>query len=338
MPDKVRWGVLGAAKIATVKVIPAMQLGARSEVVAIASRDPEKARRAARDLSIPQAYGSYEELLADPAVEAVYNPLPNHLHVSWTVRAAEAGKHVLCEKPIALNAVEARQLIAVRDRTGLKIGDGFMVRVHPQWLRARELVRSGEIGELRAVVTAFSYNNRDPKNIRNISEFGGGGLMDIGCYAVQFARFLFAAEPARVSSVMDRDPQMGTDRLTSALLDFGSGQALFTCSTQMVPHQRTQILGTKGRIEVEIPVNAPPDRPTRIFVDSGADLFGGGMRTEEFPPCNQYTLQGDEFSRAIREGTEVPTPLEDAIANMAVIDAIVAGAKSGRWETVARQS
>ena len=323
------------ARIATTKVIPAMQQGERTEIAAIASRDLEKARRAALDLGIPKAYGSYEELLADRDLEAVYIPLPNHLHVLWTTRAAAAGKHVLCEKPIAMNAAGARQLIGVRDRTGLKISDGFMVRTHPQWRRTRALVQGGEIGDLRAVFTAFSYNNRDPRNIRNILEYGGGGLMDIGCYPIQFARYLFGSEPTRVASVMEHDPQMGTDRLTSAILDFASGQALFTCSTQLVPHQRSQILGTKGRIEVEIPVNAPPDRPTRIFIDNGADLSGGGVRTEEFPVCNQYTLQGDEFSRAVREGTEVPTPLEDGIANMAVIDAVVAAAQSGRWEKVA---
>jgi len=333
MPDKVRWGVLGVARIATAKVIPAMQLGARSTVIAIASRDLEKARRASAELGIAKAHGSYEELLADPEVEAIYNPLPNHLHVPWSIRAAEAGKHVLCEKPISMNVEEARELIAARDRTGVKIGEGFMVRSLPQWLRARELVRSGEIGERRFVITPFSYNNRDPKNIRNIREFGGGALMDIGCYPIQFSRFLFGREPVRVSGVMECDPETGIDRLTSAVLDFNPGQAIFMCSTQATPFQRTQILGGKARIEIEIPVNAPPDRPTRIFIDNGSDLFGGGRRTEEFPICNQYTLQGDEFSRAIREGGEVPTPLEDAIRNMAVIDAVVRSGASGRWES-----
>jgi predicted dehydrogenase len=330
MADKVRWGVLGCARIATTKVIPGMQAGSRTEVMAIASRDGEKARRVAAELGIAKAYGGYEELLADPDVEAVYIPLPNHLHVPWTVRAAEAGKHVLCEKPLGLTAGEARQLIAVRERTGVKIGDGFMVRTHPQWRRARDVARSGEIGDVRAVCTLFSYNNRDAGNIRNVPEFGGGGLMDIGCYAIQFARWIFGAEPERVAAAMEFDPVMGPDRLTSAVLEFAAGQAIFTCGTQIVPYQRTQILGTKGRIEVEIPVNAPPDRPTRIFVDDGT-----AVRTEEFAVCNQYTLQGDEFSRAIREGGEVPTPVEDGVANMAVIDAIVRAAKAGRWERLA---
>ena len=333
MHNKVRWGVLGVARIATEKVVPAMQRGEWSDVVAIASRDRGKAEKAAGQLGIPKAYGSYEELLGDPEVEAIYNPLPNHLHVSWSIKAAEAGKHVLCEKPIAMNVAECRLLMEARERTGVKIGEAFMVRTHPQWLRARELVRSGEIGTLRAIVGGFSYFNRDPKNIRNVPEFGGGGLMDIGCYPITTSRFLFGEEPARVMGLVENDPDMGTDRLASAILDFPGGHAVLSCSTQMVPHQRMQILGTRGRIEIGIPFNAPPDRPTRIWVDIGGDLKGSGLRTEEFPVCDQYTIQGDRFSQAIREGGEVPVPLEDAIRNMAVIEALFRSAKTGGWET-----
>ncbi len=334
MPDKVRWGILGVAKIATVKVIPAMQRGTFSDIVAIASRDREKARLAAADLGIPKSYGSYEELLADPEIEAIYNPLPNHLHVPWSIRAAEAGKHVLCEKPVSMTVAECRSLIDARNRTGVKIGEAFMVRTHPQWLRARELVRSGEIGDLRAVMTAFSYNNRDPKNIRNVEEWGGGALMDIGCYPIHLSRFLFGEEPTRALGLIDRDPEMRIDRLTSAVLEFPSGQAVFTCSTQMVPYQRAQILGTRGRIEVEIPVNAPPNRPCRIWVDNGADIFGGGKRTEQFEVCDQYTIQGDLFSKAVREGGEPPVPLEDSIRNMVVIDAVFRSAREDTWMPV----
>jgi len=334
MPDKVRWGILGVARIATVKVIPAMQRGTYSDIVAIASRDLQKARSAAGDLGIPTAYGSYEELLADPNIEAIYNPLPNHLHVPWSIWAAEAGKHVLCEKPVSMTVAECRTLIDVRNRTGVKIGEAFMVRTHPQWLRARELVRSGEIGDLRAVMTAFSYNNRDPKNIRNVEEWGGGALMDIGCYPIHLSRFLFGEEPTRALGLIDRDPEMRIDRLTSAVLEFPSGQAVFTCSTQMVPYQRVQILGTRGRIEVEIPVNAPPNRPCRLWVDSGADLFGGGLRTEQFEICDQYTIQGDLFSKAVREGGEPPTPLEDSIRNMAVIEAVFRSAREDAWTPI----
>lgn len=332
MPTKVRWGVLGAANIAVRKVIPAMQRGEWSEVVALASRDAARAREAARALGVRKVYGSYEELLADEEVEAVYNPLPNHLHAPWTTRAAEAGKHVLCEKPIAMSAAEARELLAVRERTGVRIQEAFMVRTHPQWLAVRELIRAGRIGELRAVSGFFSYFNRDPSNIRNRPEMGGGALMDIGCYPITVSRFAFGDEPRRCLGLVERDPEWGTDRLTSAVLEFPAGQSTFTCSTQLVPSQRMQFYGTRGRIEVEIPFNAPADRPTRIFIDDGSDIFGSGLETMEFAPCDQYTIQGDLFSRAMREGTEQPIPLEDAVKNMAVIDAVFRSAESGRWE------
>lgn len=320
---KVRWGVLGVAKIAVEKVIPAMQKAHLCEIAAIASRDAAKAQQAAAKLGIPKAYGSYEALLADPQVDAVYIPLPNHLHVPWSIRCAEAGKHVLCEKPIGLNADEARELIQVRDRTRVKIGEAFMVRCHPQWLRAHELVRSGRIGDLRVIAGFFSYSNSDPNNIRNQADIGGGGLMDIGCYPITLSRWLFDAEPQGVIGLIERDPKFGTDRRTSALLDFPTGQCTFTCSTQLVPYQRMQLLGTRGRIEIEIPFNAPPDRPTRIFVDD---------QTEEFPVCDQYTLQGDAFSRAILDDGPVPVSLDDALQNMSVIDAIVRSVESGLWE------
>ena len=332
--QKVRWGVLGVANIAMKKVIPAMQLGERCEIVAIASRDPGRAKEAATQLHIPNAFGSYEEMLADSSIDAIYNPLPNHLHVPWSIKAAEAGKHVLCEKPIAMSAQEARQLIEARDRTRVKIGEAFMVRTHPQWLRARERVRSGAIGELRAIVSIFSYFNRDPKNVRNIASIGGGGVYDIGCYPITMARFLFEREPTRVAAAVERDPEMHTDRLSSALLDFAPGQATFTCSTQLVPFQRMQILGTKGRIDIEIPYNIPPDRPSRIFIDDGSELGGRSARAEEFATVDQYTIQGDAFSRAIQEDGEVPVPLENALGNMRVIDAVFRAAESGSWERI----
>ncbi len=335
MPTKIRWGVLGAANIATKKVIPAMQKGQFSTMVAIASRDLNRARRAADDLGIEKAYGSYEELLADPDIDAVYNPLPNHLHVPWSIAAAEARKHVLCEKPLSLNLLEARKLVDVRDRTRVKIGEAFMVLTHPQWLRARQLVNDGAIGELRAIAGAFSYFNRDASNIRNIPDYGGGGLMDIGCYPITTSRFLFDREPSRVVGLFDRDPDMNTDRLTSALLDFGSGHGVFTCSTQLVPYQRMQILGTTGRIEIEIPFNAPPDRPCRIYIDDGSDLSGRSARVEEFAVCDQYTIQGDLFSQAILNDGPVAVPLENALGNMAVIDALFRSGKTSRWETPA---
>src|SRR5271156_5136658 len=328
----VRWGVLGVAKIATEKVIPAMQRGEVSRIAAIASRDPERARAAAAALGIPKAHGSYEALLADPDIDAIYNPLPNELHVPWTERALAAGKHVLCEKPIALDADEARRLVASRDRSGKLVAEAFMVRYHPQWRRVHEIVRSGEIGEVGAIQTLFAYRLEDPANIRNKPP-GGGGLYDIGCYAILTARYIFGAEPARVVATIDWDPKFKTDRLASALLEFPGGRHLpFSVGTQLSAHQRVTIVGDAGRIEVMIPFNAPSDQPTEIAIDTGADLIGGGRRVEKFPICDQYTLQGDAFSTAIVDEAKLEFPIEDAIANMRVIDALFRSAKSGSWE------
>jgi len=331
--DPVRWGILGAANIGVRKVIPAMQRGVRSHVVAIASRDLAKAQAAASELGIARAYGSYEELLADPEIEAIYNPLPNHLHVPWTIRAAEAGKHVLCEKPIALSAAEARQLLEVRARTGVQIGEAFMVRNHPQWLAVKELVASGRIGELRVVAGHFAYFRRDPNDVRSIPEWGGGGLMDVGCYPITMSRWLFGEEPEAVIGIVDRDPQLRVDRIASGLMRFPSGgQATFTSAMQLVHYQRMQLHGTQGRIEVQIPFNAPNDRPCRIFVDDGRELGDRSAESIEFPVVDQYTLQGDNFSAAIRGEGSVPVSVEDAVANMAVIDAVFRSVVSERWE------
>jgi predicted dehydrogenase len=338
MSRKIRWGVLSTANIGLKKVIPGMLQGEFTSIDAIASRNLPKAQQAAAALGIPTAYGSYEELLSDPSIDAIYNPLPNHLHVPWTIKAAEAGKHVLCEKPISLTAAEAETLLAVRARTGVKIGEAFMVDCHPQWIRLRQLLDEGRIGELRSIAGFFSYHNINPDNIRNKIDLGGGALMDIGCYMVHASRYAFRAEPTRVVALIDRDPQMHTDRLTSAMLDFPGGQSIFTCSTQLVPYQRIHFLGAKGRIELEVPVNVPPDRPVRLLIDSGADLFGGGITVETFPICDQYTLQGDAFSKAILDDTKVPVPVEDAVRNMAVIEAIFRSGKSGQWETLKSSS
>jgi predicted dehydrogenase len=331
--SRVRWGVLGAARIATRKVIPAMQQGERCEVVAIASRDRGRAETAASELGVPRAYGSYEELLSDPAIEAIYNPLPNHLHLPWTRRAAEAGKHVLCEKPIGLNAAEAAELLRVRDDTGVHIQEAFIVRTNPQWLAAAELIASGRIGGLVAYAGTFSYFNDDPDNVRNVREYGGGGLFDIGCYLVNTSRMMFGREPRRVSAAIERDPRFGVDVLASFALDFAPGHAVGTCSMQMVPHQRVNLFGTRGRIELEIPFNAPVDRPCRLVVDDGSDVHGSGCTLIETPTCNQYTIQGDRFSQAVRGEAPLAYPLEDSVLNMRVIDALFKAAESGRWES-----
>ncbi len=332
MAKKTRWGVLGAAKIATTKVIPAMQTGDFCEITAIASRTVERARKTAADLNIPKFYGSYEELLADADIDAIYNPLPNNLHVEWTTKAAEAGKHVLCEKPLALTAGEARKLIAVRDRAGVKIQEAFMVRTHPQWLKVRELIEQNRIGKLCAITGFFSYFNDDAANIRNNLETGGGALYDIGCYCVNISRFVLGEEPRGVSALIELGGASKVDKLTSAILDFPSCQSTFTCGTQLVPYQRMQFFGTKGRIEVEIPFNIPVDSPTRIFVDDAADLYGANIETIEIPATNQYTIQGDLFSKAIIENSEQAVSLEDSVKNTAVIEAVFRAAKSGNRE------
>lgn len=331
---KLRWGVLGAAKIAVEKVIPAMQGGTYSDVVAIASRDESKARVAADRLGIPRAHGSYEALIADPDVDAIYNPLPNHLHLPWTRAAAEAGKHVLCEKPIGLTAAETRELVAIRDRTGVTIQEAFMVWTHPQWRHVVDVCRSGTIGAVRGYAGVFSYFSDDPTNIRSVAEWGGGGLMDIGCYLIITSRMVFGEEPRRVLGVLERDPDSGVDILTSMILDYPSGQAVGLCSTRAVPYQRVQILGTTHRLEVEIPFNAPNDRPCRVWSDDGQDLSGGNIETTTFDTCDQYRIQGDLLSKAILDKTPQPYPLEMSVRNMEIIDAVVASATSGHWEPV----
>jgi predicted dehydrogenase len=337
MTNKVKWGILGAASIAQRRVLPAMMQCEHAEVAAIASRSPEKGKAASALFFIPKAYDSYDKLLADPEIEAIYNPLPNNLHVEWSIRAAHRGKHVLCEKPISRSVAEARQLLEARDQYGVKIGEAFMVRTHPQWIRTRELVRSGRIGKLHSAFGFFSYFNVDPANTRNMIDVAGGALMDIGCYPIKTTRFVFGEEPSRVLACIERDPSFKTDRLTSAILEYPTGQCIFTCSTQLVYYQRMQFFGTEGRIDVEIPFNAPTDKPARIYIDNGKDLYTPGSQiTESFPICNQFTIQADLFSRAIRENTEVPNPLEDSICNMAVIDALFRSAESGTWETPER--
>lgn len=330
---KVTWGVLSTAKIGMEKVTPALQRSQWCDVQAIASRSLPSAQAAAARLGIPKAYGTYEELLADPAIEAIYNPLPNDLHVPMTLAAARAGKHVLCEKPIALNANEAAQLREVAGK--VHIMEAFMVRFHPQWLRTRELVQSGDLGEVRTVQVWFSYFNRNADNIRNQAGMGGGALFDIGCYPIVAGRFLFGTEPRRVMALADMDPEFGVDRTFSALLDFGGGRHLdFTVSTQSSPYQRVQVVGTRQRVEIEIPFNAPQGEATRIWVDAGKALGGAGAVEERFAPCDQYSLEGDAFARVIRGEEPALYGVEDAIQNMRIIDALFASQRNGGWETL----
>jgi len=324
-----RWGILSTAKIGTEQVVPAIQQGTNCEVVAIASRTLEQAQRCADRLGIPQSYGSYEALLSEANVDAVYIPLPNHLHAQWTLRAAQAGKHVLCEKPMALDAAEAQTMVDGCAQSGVKFMEAFMYRLHPSWLRVRELVNNGRIGELRTVQSFFSYFNDDPANIRNQLDAGGGALMDVGCYNVNLSRMLFGSEPTAVQSAIRRDPRFGTDIVTSAMLEFrGGGHATMTCSTQLENYQRVHIVGSEGRIDIEIPFNIPNDRATRVFVIAGGEPPADpDTETLTFQPINQYTIQAELFADAVLSDSNVPTPPADGVANMAVIDAIFATAR-----------
>lgn len=324
---KIRWGVLSTAKIGLEKVIPAMKKGKYTEIVAIASRDFDKANRAAALHKIPKVYASYEGLLSDPDIDAVYIPVPNHLHVPWAIKALEAGKHVLVEKPVGLSSMEAQDLLnAARLKPGLKIMEAFMYRFHPQWQKSKELVETGRIGKLKSIQSSFSYYNISPDNIRNNIEYGGGVLMDIGCYCISLSRFIFGKEPERVHGFVEFDPVFKTDRMASGILDFITGSSIFTCSTQLMPFQRVNILGDAGRIEIEIPFNAPPDMPTRIWVHTS-----DGTEEIVFDICDQYTIQCDLFSKSIIDNTDVPTRLEDAINNMIVIEAVFKSSKDGQW-------
>jgi predicted dehydrogenase len=326
----VKWGILGTAKIAREKVIPGLQAGKLCEVVAIASRDIDRSREVASNLNIARAYGAYEELLNDGDIDAVYIPLPNDLHVPYAIKALQAGKHVLCEKPIALNTAEAEQLLdAAKQAPHLKIMEAFMYRFHPQWLQAKKLVTEGAIGELKTVHSFFSYYNSDANNIRNKKEAGGGAMMDIGCYGISLARFIFESEPQKIMGSVEFDPVFQIDRLASGMLTFKTGTASFTCSTQLAPYQRVHIFGTKAHIEIEIPFNAPSDKPTRIWLHSN-----GGSEEMVFETVDQYALQADLFSKAILENTAVPTPLEDALNNMKAIEAIFESAKTGSWKSM----
>lgn len=333
--EPVRWGVIGAtANIATRRVIAAMQACEHASIVALASRDESAARSLAERYGVAKAYGSYDELIADSEVEAVYNPLPNHLHLPWSVRAAEAGKHVLCEKPLGLSAAEVERFIEVRDRTGMQIQESFMIRSHPQWLRARELVREGRIGKMRAIQGTFCHRLMDPSNVRNKAEMGGGGIYDIGCYPVTTSRFLFDDEPTRVVALVDRDPGFAIDGLASAVLDFAAGQASFVCSQQLALIERMVVLGTAGRIELRMPFDAPHETPCEIVIDDGSVRHDASAAVETLEVADQYTIQGELYSVAIRTGGALAIPLEDSLANMRVIDALFRSAESGGWETV----
>lgn len=324
-----RWGILSTARIGVEKVIPGIKKADRCAVMAIASRDADRARVAADKLAIPKAHGSYEALLSDADVDAVYIPLPNHLHAEWTIAAARAGKHVLCEKPLALSATDAQRMVDVCATEGVRLMEAFMYRLHPSWVAVRELVASGRIGRLRTVQSWFSFFNDDPRNIRNVLEYGGGALMDIGCYSVNLSRMLFDGEPARVAASVRRDPVTGVDVLTTGILEFEDGVATFTCSTRVESDQRVHAYGTEGRISIGIPFNIPPDRPTEVFLTAG----GGppvNPHTEvmTFEPADQYAIEAERFARAVLDDEPTPIPPDDAVANMRVIERVFEAGES----------
>ncbi len=327
MASRIRWGILSTASIGVHKVIPGLRRSTTGEVVAIASRDADTARSVADQLGIPRAHGSYEALLADPEVDALYIPLPNHLHAEWSIRALEAGKHVLCEKPIGLSTAEAERMAAAADASGRLLMEAFMYRHHPSWVAARELIAAGRIGRLVAVDSWFSYHLDDPANIRNIAAYGGGALMDIGCYCVNLSRLLFGGEPVDVAASVVRDPASGVDILASGTMAFEAGLASFSVATQAEPDQRVHIYGTEGRISIDIPFNIPPELPTRIHLTTGRQA-PERYRTEifELAPADPYACEADAFAAAILEGRPAPVPMSDAIANMRVIERLVASA------------
>ncbi len=318
---KVKWGILSTARIGTLQVIPAMQQGVQSEVLAIASRGIDEAKKWAGKLNIPKAYGTYEELLKDEEIDAIYNPLPNHLHVEWTIKCMQHGKHVLCEKPFALHSCDIPPVISLKEKTGLKVGEAFMVKTHPQWVKVKQLIEEGFIGKLELIQGFFSYFNDDPQNIRNIASYGGGALWDIGCYPVMTSRFIFGKEPVNVKASMTFDAAFNTDKIVSAILEFPSGKAVFTASTQLVPYQRMQFFGTEKMLEIAIPFNVPTDQPAQIIVYKG-DKFEKTNEVITVPVCNQYTIQGDAFSKAIIDDEEEPVTLEDTYRNTIVIEAL----------------
>ncbi len=331
---KIQWGVLSTANIAIKRVIPAILSSERGAVAAIASRDAARAAEVAARFGIPRSYGSYQSLLDDPQIDAIYNPLPNHLHVEWTVKALDAGKHVLCEKPLGLSAAETQAIVVARDRSHRRVVEAFMIRYHPQWRRVRALVRSGRIGQVRAIQSAFLFTQLDPNNVRNQADIGGGALYDVGCYPLVTARYVFSSEPTRVIALINRDAKMGVDTLTSGLLEFpGGGHLAFSSALQLAAFQRVTILGTAGRIEVPVPFTPSKEQSCRIVIESGKSLDGASSQFEDFPAVDQYQLQCDTAISVFRNEIEQEFPIEDGIANMRIIDALYRSAVSGRWET-----
>lgn len=324
---KVKWGVLGCAAFARSTAVPAMLRAEGVEVLGIASRTRAKAEAFAAEFGIPKIYGSYEELLADPEIEAIYNPLPNGLHPEWTIKVAEAGKHSLVEKPFAANAAEAEAVAKVVKARGVKVMEAFMWRFHPTHRRVRELIRQDAIGSVRFVRSAFTFTLQRGPNVRLTETLAGGGLMDVGCYCVSAARFLFDAEPTQAYARADVDPEYKVDMLASGILEFPTGRATFDCGFELPFRCDYEVVGSKGRITV----------PNAFLPGPDAELIleaNGKTEREAFPGLNQWQLEFEHLSRSIREGTPLDYDTDDAIKQQRVLDAIQRSFHSHQVEAV----
>ena len=340
MASTIRWGVLGAAAIATGRTMPALNAAPSATLLALASRDPDKGPRVAQQFGIPRLYARYEALLADAEIDAIYVPLPNPLHFEWAMRALQAGKHVLCEKPLCMSAGQVARLCAERDRSGRHIEEGFAFRNHPQWAKLDEIVSAGAIGEVRAVHATLAKQFLDPADVRNNLATGGGALYDLGSYAISACNRVFKRPPVRVVAALERDPAFGTDRLSSALLDYGDRHAAFTVGTQAGSdawgtHQQFSVLGSRGWLRMNFAFAHA--RPTACQIEVGDASSVGSFPTASytFEPVDHYLLQVERFSRRLL-GHAVPSwPIEDALDTLRTLEALFASAREDGWQTVA---
>lgn len=326
---RIKLGVLGVSNHFVKRVmLPLCELE-KVELFAIASRSEQRAAETAHTFNVRKAYGSYEALINDTEVDAVYIPLPNHMHAQWIKLAAAAGKHILCEKPLCMNAAEAVEVVEFCQKKGVVLMEAFMYKYHPQWQKVRDIIRTNNIGKVQYINTSFSYNNPSATNIRNIKDFGGGGLRDIGCYGISVPRFLLGKEPVRVVSLLTNHPEFGTDMLTTAILDFGTARATFNVSTCANAFQKVDIVATAGRVTVHLPFNAYNDVICRITVDSAI-----GTREILIDPVDQYGLMINEFAELINQHEMVSSGEDDAILNQKVLDAVLKSSQTNAWELV----
>ena len=326
---KLKIGVLGVSNHLIKRIILPLQETNNCFIYGIASRNSEKAISASRQYNIPKYYESYDDLLSDKDIDIVYIPLPNHLHAEWIKKSADAGKHVLCEKPLCMNAKESEDAISYVDKKGIKLMEAFMYKFHPLWIHVKNIIDTKQIGDITYIHTSFSYNNPSKTNIRNIKEYGGGAMMDIGCYAVSVPRFLLGREPEKTVSLINRHPDFGTDILSSAIMDFGTSRSTFTVGTLSDAHQRVEITGTAGKITIPIPFNTFVDVRSTITITNSI-----GERTVEFAPADQYGIMFDVFAKTVINDHPVPVNAMDALLNQKVVDAIFRSGESDAWEKI----